>query len=189
MTAGLQVTKAIASFPTIFIPALLQCHTGKTWECLLKSLSPAPPFHSHAFLLSSTYTGTIGFFASYHTAGSVHFWTHPFLGSMIPAKATFSVSAAEVCLSHHLSSVLNRTEEERAFLFAIRSSCPIIHASIHLFTQGQHPSWVFSASHISLCLLFHSKHRVLCLLCNKPSFLVHFSELRCKSPIARGPWG
>lgn len=92
-------------------------------------------------------------------------------------------------LTINLSSVLNRSEEERAFLFAIRSSCPIIHASIHLFIQGQHPSWVFSASHISLCLFFHSKHRVLCLLCNKPSFLVHFSELRCRSPIARGPWG
>lgn len=95
-------------------------------------------------------------------------------------------------LTTNLSSVLSSSEEERAFLFVIRSSCPIIHASIHLFTQGQHPSWVFSASHISLCLVFHSNHRVLFLLCNKPSFPVHslnwVTKVPCLENIARGPW-
>ena len=102
MTAGLQVTKAIASFSTIFMPGLPQRHEAKTWECLLKSVAQTPTFpfsklfsfppHSQAPLVS---------LLLYHAAGGVHFWTHHFLGSMISAKATFSVSAAEVCLSHH----------------------------------------------------------------------------------------
>lgn len=157
------------------------------------SQAPAFPFsklfsfppHSWAPLVSLPF---------YHDAGGVHFWTHPFLGSMIPTKATFSVSAAEVCLSHHKSIIcVERFRGRESILFAIRSSCPIIHASIHLFTQGQHPSWVFSASRISLCLVFHSNHTVLFLFCNKPNFPLHSLNWVAKVPslknMARGPWG
>lgn len=136
---------------------LQECHTYKTWECLLKSISKGPafpfskffsiPLHSWGPLVSLLFYHAAGVFIS----GLTPFWVQWFL-----QKPLFLFQLLRsACLTINLSSVLSSSEEERAFLFAIRSSCPIIHASIHLFTQGQHPSWVFSASHISLCLVFH----------------------------------
>lgn len=59
-------------------------------------------------------------------------------------------------LTTNLSSILGSSGKERACLFAARSSYLIIRACIHLLTQGQHPSWVFLASHIFLCLVSYS---------------------------------
>lgn len=134
----------------------MQLKVGDAWQ----SLSPGPPPflflelfsifpHSRTPLVSSL---------PHHAAAGAHFWTPPFSAFSHSCYIHFFLVqlVRSACLTTNLSSALDSSEEEKAFLLSARSSCLIIHACIHLLIHGQHPSRVVSASHIFLCLDVYS---------------------------------
>lgn len=142
---------------------------AKSWACLRQ---PVPLLD--VLLCPSTFTDTPGFLLSQH-ATAVHFWTPPFLSSVIPAMSTFSILASESdYLTNDLSSGLSSSERDRAFLFVSSSSWPIIHACVHPITE-RHPAG-HSPSHIFLCLVF-----------SFPLFLDFFSYSQPKEYLSHSP--
>lgn len=160
MSAGLQVTEVVAYFqPSLNHGSgnpknIMWLRAGNA--CWSLSLGPFPILNLSSIPPDSR-TPLVSLLL-HCAAGAAHFWSPR--GSwvqwfLLKPFLFFPISAAAYRTTN-LSPAVGSSEEERVFPFAARSSCPVIHASIHLLAQGQHPSWAFSISHIFHWLLFCS---------------------------------
>lgn len=123
----------------------------------------------------------------HHAARGVHFRMSPF--SALNHSCCIHFFPLQLLrsayLTTNLSSILGSSGKERACLFAARSSYLIIRACIHLLTQGQHPSWVFLASHIFLCLVSYSSWMTEHSALPQAKLPTAVSEMHSKNPMFR----